>query len=89
MAALIETMFYTREKPWHGLGTMVEEAPNSADALKLAGLDWTVRSEDVLSVRGDVIPDYRANVRDSDDRVPGTRWNPIFASPIPMMAAGL
>lgn len=64
-------MFYTREKPWHGLGTRVEEAPNSADALRLAGLDWTVRSEDVLSVRGDVIPEYRANVRDSDDTVLG------------------
>ena len=71
MSALLETMFYTREKPWHGLGTRVEEAPNSADALKLAGLNWTVRSEDVLSVRGDVIPEYRANVRDSDDTVLG------------------
>lgn len=71
MAALVETMFYTREKPWHGLGTMVEEAPSSEDALHLAGLDWTVRSEDVLSLRGDVIPDYRANVRDSDDAVLG------------------
>ena len=29
MAANVETMFYTREKPWHGLGTRVEEAPNS------------------------------------------------------------
>jgi len=71
MSALIETMFYTREKPWHGLGICVEEAPNSADALRLAGLDWTVRSEDVLSVRGDVIPEFKANVRDSDDTVLG------------------
>lgn len=27
MAAEVETMFYTREKPWHGLGTLVAEAP--------------------------------------------------------------
>ena len=27
MAANVETMFYVREKPWHGLGTCVEEAP--------------------------------------------------------------
>ena len=40
MAANVETMFYVREKPWHGLGTCVEEAPTSADALRLAGLDW-------------------------------------------------
>ena len=31
MAANVETMFYTREKPWHGLGTMVAEAPESRD----------------------------------------------------------
>lgn len=37
MAAEIETMFYTREKPWHGLGTRVEEAPSSKEALELAG----------------------------------------------------
>ena len=42
MAANVETMFSTREKPWHGLGTIVAEAPNSQSALKLAGLDWSV-----------------------------------------------
>ncbi len=42
MSANVETMFYTREKPWHGLGTRVEEAPTSADALIYAGLDWEV-----------------------------------------------
>lgn len=30
MSANVETMFYVREKPWHGLGTMVQEAPTSA-----------------------------------------------------------
>ena len=33
MSASVETMMYVREKPWHGLGTQVEEAPTSADAL--------------------------------------------------------
>ena len=33
MSANVETMFYVREKPWHGLGTRIEEAPTSADAL--------------------------------------------------------
>ena len=42
MSANVETMFYTREKPWHGLGTRVEEAPDSREALRLAGLDWRV-----------------------------------------------
>ena len=26
MPANVETMFYVREKPWHGLGTEVQEA---------------------------------------------------------------
>ena len=33
MAANVETMFYVRETPWHGLGTNVMEAPCSKDAL--------------------------------------------------------
>lgn len=47
MAANVETMFYVREKPWHGLGTCVEEAPTSADALRLAGLDWEVKQRNI------------------------------------------
>ena len=49
MAANVETMFYVREKPWHGLGTMVAEAPTSAAALRLAGLDWMVVQEPVYT----------------------------------------
>ena len=29
MSAEVETMFYLRKEPWHGLGTQVIEAPNS------------------------------------------------------------
>ena len=39
MSANVESMFYVREKPWHGLGTKVKEAPTSADALIYADLD--------------------------------------------------
>jgi len=71
MAANVETMFYTREKPWHGLGTRVEEAPTSEDALRLAGLDWKVVQEAIHTGSGDIIPGYRANVRTGDQRVLG------------------
>lgn len=27
MSAAVETMFSVREKPWHGLGVIVEKAP--------------------------------------------------------------
>ena len=71
MAANVETMFYTREKPWHGLGTMVEKAPNSKDALRLAGLNWKVLQEPVYTENKELIQGYKANVRDTDRKVLG------------------
>ena len=71
MAANVETMFYTREKPWHGLGTRVEVAPTSADALKMAGLDWEVLQESIYTDAGDMIAGYKANVRSTDKKVLG------------------
>ena len=71
MAANVETMFYTREKPWHGLGIRVTEAPSSEEALRLAGLDWQVKQEPVYTDTGEVIPGYKANIRDRDRRALG------------------
>ena len=71
MAHMIETMFSVREKPWHGLGTIVMEAPASAEALKLAGLDWEVVQEPVYTDNRELIKGYKANVRSSDRRVLG------------------
>ena len=71
MAANVETMFSVREKPWHGLGTIVMEAPTSADALRLAGLDWEVVQEPIFTDFKESIEGYKANVRDSDRKVLG------------------
>lgn len=71
MAANVETMFYTREKPWHGLGTRVEVAPTSADALIMAGLDWEVLQESIYTDAGHKIAGYKANVRSTDKKVLG------------------
>lgn len=71
MAANVETMFYTRETPWHGLGTRVEVAPTSADALRMAGLDWEVLQEAIYTDAGDKIAGYKANVRSTDKKVLG------------------
>jgi len=49
MAAEIETLFYVREKPWHGLGVRVENAPSSQKALVAAGLDWNVEQRKVYT----------------------------------------
>ena len=71
MAAEVETMFYTRETPWHGLGTKVMEAPTSKDALYLSGLDWKVEQEPIYTETGNLITGFKANVRDTDQKVLG------------------
>ena len=71
MSANVETMFYVREKPWHGLGTEVKEAPTSADALVYAGLDWSVIQKEVYTEDGTMIPGYKANLRDTDSAALG------------------
>ena len=71
MAANVESMFYVRETPWHGLGTKVLEAPASKDALQLAGLDWRVLQEPIYTATKELVDGYKANVRDSDRKVLG------------------
>lgn len=79
MAANVESMFYTnyndrtgRFVPWHGLGTPVEDSPTSKDAIICAGLDWEVAPHQMLdSVTRNIIPNYFANVRTSDNKVLG------------------
>ena len=71
MSANVESMFYVREMPWHGLGTRVMEAPNSKEALRLAGLDWKVIQEPLITGAGDMVEGYKANVRDTDNQVLG------------------
>ena len=71
MAANVETMFYTRETPWHGLGTKVANSPTSRDALRLAGLGWKVFQELIYTENGEKIEGFKANVRNSDRKVLG------------------
>lgn len=71
MAANVESMFYVRETPWHGLGTRVNEAPTSGDALIAAGLNWNVIQEPIYTDLKEIITGYKANVRDSDRQVLG------------------
>ncbi|MCI8582858.1 MAG: DUF945 domain-containing protein [Dorea sp.] len=71
MAANVESMFYVRETPWHGLGVRVNEAPASRDALTLAGLDWNVAQEPVYTETGELVEGYKANIRDADRKVLG------------------
>lgn len=71
MAANVETMMYVRETPWHNIGTRVQEAPTSQEALRLAGLDWTVDPKPVYLEDGSLVKGYKANVRSSDNKTLG------------------
>lgn len=84
MAANVETMFSVRQVPWHGLGEIVQDAPTSADALRLAGLDWEVVQKPAFmkigtKMVGDIevpsyveVPNCKVNVRSTDNAVLGT-----------------
>lgn len=71
----VEMMFSVRQTPWHGQGIVVADAPTSADAIRLAGLDWNVIQEPVFTDSGIEIPGYRANIRDTDKKVLGIVTN--------------
>ena len=71
MPANVETMFYTRVVPWHGLGTRVENALSSEEALKASGLDWQVFQQPIMTSNGMQISGYKANIRDCDNKVLG------------------
>lgn len=77
MAHMIESMFSAnRVVPWHYEMTkevtkLIQEAPRSADALHLAGLDWNVDQAPIYTKEGLEIPNYKANVRDMDGKVLG------------------
>lgn len=70
MPANIDSMFSTRVAPWHGLGQIIQEAPDSAAAIVAAGLDWEVAQHPIF-VDGSEVPLYRANVRTDSGTVLG------------------
>ena len=66
----------SRVKPWHYELTkdrckIIQEAPNSKEALIAAGLNWTVEQTPVYMNDGTEIKNYKANVRSDDKTVLG------------------
>jgi phage/plasmid-like protein (TIGR03299 family) len=71
MSHEVETMFNTREAPWHSLGKVVEQTLCSEDALEEAGLDWTVIQKPIRTIDHMPIQGFKANVRNTDNKVLG------------------
>jgi len=74
MSHEVETAFYSRQPAWHGLGNVLERAPqNYLEALKTGGLDWQVTKEPLhWRFNGfDMDTTKFATVRSTDQRVLG------------------
>lgn len=82
---------------WHGLGTVVEEAPTPEEALKLAKLDWEVVQKELFfenkeSFTTTLCTSHVANVRsDNGDQlgVVGNNWRPVQNAALAKLAASL
>lgn len=51
MPANVESMMSVKEKPWHGIGTVVDEYQTAEQALVTAGLDWQVSKQPVFYLK--------------------------------------
>ncbi len=89
------SMFYVGQTPWHGLGTKLEKAPTSAEAIVAAGLDWAVESVAMMTTDGQEVPGQA--IRRVTDKsilgVVGTSYTPLqntdaFKFFDPFLAAG-
>lgn len=58
--------------PWHGLGTVIDGLATAEEALKLAGLDWTVELQQLFMAAPDgtmaMVPDRFSTTRSSDNK---------------------
>jgi len=51
MSHEIETAFFVQTPPWHNLGTLLTDAPQTAiEAITAAGLNWFVTKESLAAV---------------------------------------
>ncbi len=49
MTAAVETMAYTNQVPWHGLGTHIADAPSVDKMIEVAGIDWEVEKRPMVA----------------------------------------
>ena len=96
MSHEFESGLFVVEPAWHGLGVVLESAPGPAEALKLAGLDWTVTPRPLFLADRTIVDEHRAMVRSSDGAilgVVGSDYTPVqnveaFAEIAPLIESG-
>lgn len=87
MSHEVETMAYANTVPWHGLGANVNPDATVDEMLVAAGLDWSLKPQPLFIKLGEEgserllqVPEKRAFVRDSDDKVmtvASRAWRPL------------
>src|SRR5688500_3191087 len=80
------SFFSVKEKPWHGLGQIVLDYPSSSEAIKFAGLDYTVEKRKLFTFDSEnnsgnpdtniiipeiEVPNYFATIRNDNETVLG------------------
>lgn len=78
------SFFSVKEKAWHGLGTIIEDYPTSAEAIKHAGLNYTVEKRPLFTLDNGYlnkddeiehseieVPDFYATIRTDTQEVLG------------------
>jgi phage/plasmid-like protein (TIGR03299 family) len=67
-----DSLMSVRRVPWHRLGVVLAERPETLDAaLTAAGLTWTVAKEPLFRSAGEPVPGHHATVRRDTDQVLG------------------
>lgn len=65
-----DAFFSVKQKAWHGLGQIVDSYPTSAEAIKFAGLDYTVQKEKLFTADEEV-KNFFATVRTDTKQIIG------------------
>jgi phage/plasmid-like protein (TIGR03299 family) len=85
MSHAVETMAYTNETPWHGLGFRIDQAPTVKGMLRAAKIDWKVEKAPLFTenTNGEIdqnVEGFYGLRRTSDNKVldvVGSRYTPI------------
>src|SRR6185295_11112852 len=70
------SFFSVKEKAWHGLGQIVQNYPTSAEAIKHAGLDYTVEKRALFTYDNE----NNAANEDTDIKIPEIDVPDFFAT---------
>jgi len=81
MSHEFESGLFVGTAAWHGLGVTLENAPdNIEEALRIAGLDWSVELEPIFLRDGTLVEEKKAVIRSTDRSilgVVGNRFRPL------------